>query len=181
MQLEIKKECFRMEIICISDTHYESDVIRSILAVHPKCAYYFHCGDSQLQANHEILQQFMCVRGNTDTDHRFVWDQLVNVDCLDILITHGHRYQVNWNLEELHRQAKYEGVQMVCFGHTHVPLCKVYKEVIFINPGSALFPRGKYPFGTYVKISINCKARMIQVYFYRSDTHEVVDEQIVYI
>lgn len=167
------------QMLVMSDTHYEERLIERIVKAHPQCELYVHCGDSQLSANARVLQPFIVVAGNTD---RVAWqsDEYVMFGDYPMMVTHGHRYQVNWGLDQLVQKAKQERVEIVCFGHTHVPLCVQVAGVLFINPGSVTSPRGAWSFGTYAVIEYDPKAEaQLKVRFYASQTHELVDEQIV--
>jgi putative phosphoesterase len=53
-----------------------------------------------------------------------------------MFITHGHHFSVKLGLTKLLNHALYNDVNIVCFGHTHRPLIKEIKDVLFINPGS---------------------------------------------
>ena len=58
------------------------------------------------------------------------------------MLTHGHRYGVNYGVEQIKETAFLEGADIVMFGHTHQPLIDLSDEKIYaINPGSITQPR----------------------------------------
>ncbi|MGL6058861.1 MAG: metallophosphoesterase family protein [Culicoidibacterales bacterium] len=169
-------------ILLVSDTHCERKILQTILKKNPNCDVYIHCGDSQLSSSDEAIQPFVVVAGNTDSDRTFLTDEVLEFSPYTLFITHGHHYQVNWQLSELTRAAKSYGAQIACFGHTHIPYCGIYDGILCLNPGSAISPRGNWQFGTYAIVTFDetSSETQITIRFYMSQTHELVDEQIVH-
>ena len=59
----------------------------------------------------------------------------------------------------------------ICFhGHTHVPHYEIYKNKIFINPGSIMFNRGQSQCGSYAIVSVDDK---LHVDFFDSRTQKI--------
>ncbi|UTC68072.1 MULTISPECIES: metallophosphoesterase [unclassified Treponema] len=58
-----------------------------------------------------------------------------------ILLTHGHEFYVDFELNTLSNFAVKHSCQVCIFGHTHVPMIKEVNGMFFINPGSASRPR----------------------------------------
>ncbi|MGL4952335.1 MAG: YfcE family phosphodiesterase [Culicoidibacterales bacterium] len=165
-------------ILLVSDTHYERKILLEIVKKQPKCDAYLHCGDSQLKSTDQALKPFVVVAGNTDSDKGFNQDELLVLPFCTLFITHGHKYHVNWQLAELAQTAKSYGAKIACFGHTHIPYCAIHDGILCLNPGSAISPRGDWQFGTYAIVALDEKK--VSVCFYASQTHELVDEQIVH-
>ena len=63
-------------------------------------------------------------------------------------------------MEDIKREAKGRGCDIVMFGHTHRPLVDYDKKVIAINPGSLSYPRqeGKDPSYIIMEIKDNGEA-----------------------
>ena len=59
------------------------------------------------------------------------------IDNHRFFLTHGHIY--NWN--NLPNISKGD---ILCHGHTHVPLAEEYDDIIIFNPGSITFPKENY-------------------------------------
>lgn len=87
-------------------------------------------------------QDFLCVRGNCDTEV----DQMVlefpiladycilYLDGRMIFATHGHVFNEK-NLPPLKKG------DILLHGHTHVPVCKENEDYIYLNPGSVSIPK----------------------------------------
>ena len=58
-----------------------------------------------------------------------------------ILLTHGHEFYVDFELNTLLNFARQQDCSLAVFGHTHVPLIKEANGIFLINPGSASRPR----------------------------------------
>lgn len=168
------------KILILSDSHHEREVLMRIVEKHQNCEAYIHCGDSQLQSSDESLQPFYVVAGNTDFDRNLAPDLLLDFEAYVFWVTHGHRYGVNWDDSQLIQGAKQLGANIVCFGHTHIPYCQKKEGILLINPGSVISPRGQWKFGTYVLLEFLPQDSQVNVQFYHSRTHELVDEQIVH-
>jgi len=83
------------------------------------------------------------VRGNCDRDAADVQEEaLLEWEGVQILATHGHRYHVKSDLLTLRYAALEKGVQVVAFGHTHIPYCEESDGLWMLNPGACgrLFP-----------------------------------------
>ena len=58
-----------------------------------------------------------------------------------MLITHGDRYGVKYELNNLYYRALEAEVDIALFGHTHIPYMEEVKGIWLFNPGSASLPR----------------------------------------
>ncbi|UTC65540.1 metallophosphoesterase [Treponema sp. OMZ 788] len=58
-----------------------------------------------------------------------------------ILLTHGHEFYVDFELNTLLNFAHQQSCSVAAFGHTHVPLIKEVNGIFLVNPGSASRPR----------------------------------------
>lgn len=135
-----------------------------------------HCGDSELTANDQAIEDFLVVKGNCDYEKSFDQDIVKKFGDLTFLITHGHRYSVKHSLMALLYRAREVSAQVVCFGHTHVLGAEMVKNTLFVNPGSLSLPRGRSE-RTYVILDIQDSKIEVRVYDY--DKGELKDlEQI---
>lgn len=169
------------KILIVSDSHGNQQLLMEIVQKNQTCDGYLHCGDSQLASIDPALERFVVVAGNTDTDARLRSLELINYGDWHVMLTHGHRYSVNWGLEELALSAKGYGCQIACFGHTHLPTVVKQAGVLCLNPGSIIQPRGDWEFGTYMLLYLpETSAKPLKIQLYHSRSHELVDEQIVH-
>lgn len=124
----------------MSDSHGDLKTIEQIAAL-PADAY-FHCGDSELTADHEALHKFQIVRGNCDVDQNFPEEVITTVNGLKVMMVHGHLHQVKSSLMRLFYEAKEYGANIALFGHSHLYGAEMKDGVLFVNPGSTMLPRG---------------------------------------
>lgn len=139
------------ELVVLKDRH-KTDVDLKI-----------HCGDSELSNNADEMLQFMTVRGNCDDDKDYPNEQVVKMGDKDVLITHGHLYNVKMTMMNLHYRAKELGVSIVCFGHSHIAGAEMIDETLFINPGSIRLPRLRRE-RTYAILELNDKNASVSFY-----------------
>ena len=137
-----------MKIMILSDSHSVSKTDLLTLLKNNSVNYYIHCGDIYMTYDGINLNSFYLVRGNNDFGN--IPDELfITIDDLKFYIVHGHRYDVDYNLDYLTHTAKEKGAYIVCFGHTHRPYYDFHEGITFINPGSVCYPRGQYRNPTY--------------------------------
>ncbi len=89
-----------------------------------------------------LNDRILCVRGNCDTevDQMVLEFPILAEYCLIsyknkmIFATHGHKF----NTSALPPMSDGD---ILLHGHTHVPKCENYENIIYINPGSASIPK----------------------------------------
>jgi hypothetical protein len=81
-------------------------------------------------------EKLVMVKGNSDLFQKLPLLKKIVVDGVNILLTHGHNFNIKNNLLELYEYAKQEEVQVVCFGHTHKAFSEYVNGILFFNPGS---------------------------------------------
>ncbi len=151
-----------MKIGVLSDTHGSTESLTKAQEIFNDCGVIFHAGDvlyhgprNPLPAGYDPQQlseqinnlaaPIFIARGNCDAEV----DELVlqaplltpyfysYMEGLKILLLHGTGYNES-NLVEL--GLKY-GVNVVIFGHTHIPVLKEESGVVLLNPGSPALPK----------------------------------------
>lgn len=143
-----------MKILIVSDTHgrhtYLSETIERIGHID----MLLHLGDVE-GGEEEIKEMAGCpteiVSGNNDYFSQLDREKIIYLGDYVIMMTHGHRYRVNFEYDTIKDVARQRGANIVMFGHTHVPLIDMSSnDVIAINPGSITQPRqpGRRP--TYI-------------------------------
>lgn len=93
------------------------------------------------------------VAGNCDMASIGLLDDIVPMGSVKALITHGHMYNVKYSTDRLIYAAQERQVQIVMYGHTHVPDNSEVGGVKVINPGSA--GRGLKPTYAFVEVLPN--------------------------
>ena len=132
-----------MQVLVMSDTHGDSQVIEKIRGFYPNAAAIIHCGDSELTFSHPALEGIQKVRGNCDMELVFPNEAVFDVGDVTFFVTHGHLFNVKSSILSLSYRVKEVGAQIACFGHSHLLGVEMIDDVLFINPGSLLKPRGR--------------------------------------
>lgn len=130
-----------MAILVMSDTHGLVREVQQVVGRH-KVDKILHCGDFCVDHQREPFSQMILVRGNCDTTKAVPSEEQTRWKDLNILQTHGHLYGVKSSLLRLTYRAEETGANVVVFGHSHIPVCGVERDVLFLNPGSLQMPRG---------------------------------------
>lgn len=143
-----------MKILVVSDTHQEAKGLQMLQEnFFEEIDVKIHCGDSELPADAPCLSGFTVVQGNCDIPGTFPEEVLLEAGGMKIFVSHGHQYRVKQTVLPISYKAKELGAQIVCFGHSHFLGIEEREGVLFINPGSLNFPRGRAE-GTYVIIDV---------------------------
>lgn len=152
------------KILVVSDSHGMTEELAKIRERHLQgCDLMIHCGDSQLAAVDPAISGFVTVRGNCDMDSRFPYEAINETNGRRIYVTHGHKYAVKASLMNLYYRAQEVKADIVCFGHSHVLGAEVINGILFLNPGSILFPRGCHE-QTYVILDLQDEKVMMSVF-----------------
>ncbi|SDF32297.1 metallophosphoesterase [Sporolituus thermophilus] len=134
-----------MRIGVISDTHGDAAAIRRAIFAGGPVDLWLHAGDYSQDAN--LLAELsglkvIAAAGNCDGLTAAKIDEFVDAGGKKIWLTHGHRYQARVRFNELVWWGEKYEVDIVVFGHTHVPYLARHGRLIIFNPGSAARPRG---------------------------------------
>ena len=135
-----------MKILVFSDTHGDTGHAEEIIRNHDNIDLVIHLGDyfRDAQKLSSIFPHipFEYIYGNSDFMIGDVpAEKILELNGKKILITHGHRYSVNWDYSKLHKKAEETKVDMVLFGHTHISYMEDRGKYILLNPGSISDPR----------------------------------------
>lgn len=96
------------------------------------------------------------VTGNCDFSSKYPPEQILYLDQYKIFLTHGHFYRVKDDLNVISQVGKTRDVQLVVFGHTHLPISIDMYGVQLFNPGTLSRERA-YQGTTYGMIEITEK------------------------
>lgn len=137
-----------MKILLVSDTHRRLERLEELMGRLGKIDAIFHMGDSE--QNPKIIEEMAgcplyIVAGNCDYNSHLPGQLMVSLGGHNFFITHGHRYGVDFSLENLKQEALRQGADVACFGHTHRPVIEYGEEITVVNPGSLTQPR---PYGS---------------------------------
>lgn len=128
-----------MKICVFSDSHGSSaGMLRAVYAHSPDMVIHLGDGERDLE---EIKSQFpdtpvKRVRGNCDWYSVLPETEHININGVEIFMTHGHLYGVKQNTSALLDAAGACGAGLVLYGHTHRPCYDLERGVHVLNPGS---------------------------------------------
>lgn len=136
-----------MRILVISDTHGKTDRVFDVykkLAAEAPIDILVHCGDYYADAR-EIQARLgvpmVAVKGNCDGCFDFEAYSILETECGDILVAHGHMEDVGFSMQKLYYKALEQGCVGAFFGHTHRSVFVETGGVYLLNPGSLSLPR----------------------------------------
>ncbi|WP_028778934.1 metallophosphoesterase family protein [Shimazuella kribbensis] len=158
-----------MKVLVTSDSHGKASLLAKIVE-QEKADYVIHCGDFCTEKKQLPSVAMTVVRGNCDFEE-VANEAEVNLAGYRFYVTHGHRYQVKNSLLPLSLLAQEKEADIVCFGHSHFPLCEQEGRKVFLNPGSIQSPRG-YTVPTYAIVHLN-KDRHIKVNYFEPNGNGV--------
>ncbi|WP_125705368.1 YfcE family phosphodiesterase [Lacticaseibacillus daqingensis] len=149
-----------VKIVAVSDAHGDRGILLKILKQQPDAEAYFYAGDSELAADAPVFQTYRAVAGNMDYDPAFPLTLTATVAGVTIFMTHGHRFGVNYGLDQLIEAGEQAGANLVLFGHTHALGVAQHNGMVILNPGSISQPRGQFARlgGTYAVIDVTSAA-----------------------
>lgn len=133
-----------MKVLIVSDTHgREQYLYETIQRVSPIDMLMhlgdFEGGEESIRAMADCPVEF--VSGNNDFFTGIPKEKIIKIENYSIMMTHGHRYSVAYSLNFLLEEAKRNYVDVVMYGHTHIPNIEKHNGIWFINPGSISLPR----------------------------------------
>lgn len=135
-----------MKIGIISDTHGDLISIDKAIPYLKQCDLIIHAGDNINDAEYIYYAtdvNVKCVKGNCDSYNMDGDYELeFSVKNKNFFLCHGHYHEVKLGLDVLYGFARNNDIDIVVFGHTHIPTCEIIDNIIFINPGSLTYPRG---------------------------------------
>lgn len=133
-----------MKILVVSDTHGNIEAL-----IHntqsEEFDMLFYLGDyieDGIEISKRLNIDYKMVRGNGDRKNQnFNDDEIFDIEGKKIFLTHGHKYNVNFGIQNLFYKGKEIEADYIFFGHTHIPILEKIDDIIIMNPGSPTLPR----------------------------------------
>jgi hypothetical protein len=137
-----------MKILIFSDSHGKTGTMTRVTErLHTQITAVIHLGDCyrDLRAVKALYPQlqYYAVPGNCD-HYTADPNQLVEIGGKRIFITHGHEYGVKRGLDKLKQAAADVNADACLFGHSHDAEKQLHDGILFLNPGSTDYPRGRF-------------------------------------
>lgn len=175
-RIKRQDEVETMKILVVSDSHGDRNVLVELIKEHEKKVdQMLHCGDSELEANDEVWNTMLSVKGNTDYDSNYPVTRIVEVEKERVFMAHGHLHDVKFSMKKMLYEAESADAGFAFFGHTHKLGAELDEAsgILLLNPGSIAQPRGRYNIKTYAIVEAN--DQMIHVDFYDRTTHHPLE------
>ncbi len=144
--------------LVVSDTHGHDDNFYRVLDLEEPLDGIIHCGDFEgsegkfaIAANCPVY----FVSGNNDFFANLARELDFDLDGHRAFLTHGHRYLVSMDLENIRAEGHSRGADLVFFGHTHKPVARQVGGVYLFNPGSLSYPRQEGRRPSYLILNID--------------------------
>lgn len=134
----------KMKIGVISDTHRYTSIISKAIEVFDKPDLIIHLGDNvqDICSIEKFYKgRIINVRGNCDFSTDVPEERIEDIAGKRFFITHGHRYDVKYDILRIKYRAMELNADVVLFGHSHVSMIDYDEGIWFINPGSPSYPR----------------------------------------
>lgn len=148
-----------MKILIVSDSHGRCFYLEKVLLRVKPIDLLIHLGD--IEGDEEYIKGIagcpvVMVSGNNDYFTNIPRENFIQLGKYYIMLTHGHRYGVNYGVEQLKETAVLNGADIVMFGHTHRPLIDLKDDGIWaINPGSITQPRQEGRIPTFIIMELD--------------------------
>jgi hypothetical protein len=123
----------------MSDSHGNKDAMLKATE-HESPELILHLGDHdkdcrEIEWNHPEIP-LRTVRGNCDRSSAGLDEDEFTLAGKRFYMTHGHLFSVKTGKSTIIGYAASRGIDILLFGHTHIPLYKVQDNINIINPGS---------------------------------------------
>lgn len=147
-----------MKILIVSDTHGINSNLREVIKKVKSIDLLIHLGDFESETD-SIESLVRCpvemVCGNNDFSCDLEYEKIINIKNYKILLTHGHRHGVHYDLKKLRDVAKIYNADIVMYGHTHRPQIEEIGGIWAVNPGSISLPRQENRKPSYIIMDID--------------------------
>ncbi|WP_066498060.1 metallophosphoesterase [Abyssisolibacter fermentans] len=136
-----------MKIVVVSDTHGMVGNVIKLINKLDDIDLIIHLGDNlkdAIEIENKLGVECIFVKGNCDmfSCAKAGEEKILEIEGRKLLLTHGHKYNVKYGLDRLYCKVKELEVDIVLFGHSHISVNEQYDNILFLNPGSATYPKG---------------------------------------
>lgn len=168
-----------MKYLVVSDNHGDREILVELVEKYEQHVdYLLHCGDSELEDTDSIWEKMLPVSGNCDYYGDYPVERVIDTGVDRIYITHGHRANVRFGLNQLALKAEAENCNLIFFGHTHQIGCEMVQQRLFLNPGSISQPRGTILIPSYA--IIDSQATVFDVQYFNRAHHPIEELHFIF-
>lgn len=137
-----------MKILITSDTHGFYSPISDYILANSDIDLLIHAGDGVDDVKniaYETDIAYHVVKGNNDYFSNVSYDKVISIANHKIFLTHGHKYDVDFDYKKILQKAKYNECDIAIHGHTHKYYHLEKDSILILNPGSISLPRDNDP------------------------------------
>lgn len=150
-----------LKALIVSDTHGKTENLERVLLLEKPIDMLFHLGD--VCGDDDMIEYLAgcttaMISGNCDLFSRLPRTKAVKLGNLAIHMEHGNR--LPYERELIRREARDLGVNVMMFGHTHVPLLEEKDGIWLVNPGSLTHPRQSSGRPTYIVLNMDDEGKV---------------------
>ena len=150
-----------MKVLVISDSHGRNDDVKKVIEQVGEVDMMIHLGD--IERGDDYIrsiakcppEQVYLVKGNNDYNLTLPYQHVIDIGGYRTLLTHGHRFYVNAGTGYLREYAFNNNIDVVMFGHTHMPYIDIGEDVTILNPGSLSYPRQEGRKNTFLVMEVD--------------------------
>ena len=140
-----------------SDTHGNGEALRKLSGDFEVSNKIVFLGDGVsdlycIPGEHQ--SKIVGVKGNCDFSSPYQKQAIFCIEEVAVLAVHGDEFGVKLSLSRLADYAKKLGVNLVLYGHTHIPKITEINGITFVNPGSLSHHTSAQTFA-FIKINGN--------------------------
>ncbi|EGQ26559.1 phosphoesterase [Sporosarcina newyorkensis 2681] len=161
-----------MKVVILSDTHMPkrgSVLPERFLNELNQADHIIHAGDWSTLEVHEILSPYAPVtgvQGNIDDEQireKMPEREIITLNGFRIGIVHGHGSGKTTERRAFDTFVD-EPVDVIIFGHSHIPLLRYFKQRLLINPGSLMDKRTN-PYYSFAVMNLGEEIEVQHVFF----------------
>jgi len=137
--------------------------------------------ESDMRAALPPLPRCFIVTGNMDYGSTYNFHEQIQLDRFNILLLHGTQLRPRGNIEQLCEILKHIGGDVAVHGHTHRAAIGLYKDRLFLNPGTitgATGGSGGRTDASFIEIVVN--EDQMDVILHTTNWHVVKRTEIQY-
>lgn len=162
-----------MKLLIVGDTHLpkkSKSLPQKLLEARKEADKVIHTGDWQTREVYEEFQRgcpLYGVYGNVDDEYlqtalpgSFVWKE----EGYSIGLVHGHE-GTGSSTEKRVVNFFEEPLDLVLFGHSHIPYLRYHGKTLFVNPGSAVDKR-RAPYHSFAWVELTSRGIEVKYEFY---------------
>ncbi|MFW9767862.1 MAG: YfcE family phosphodiesterase [Candidatus Thorarchaeota archaeon] len=82
------------------------------------------------------LPRCFTVIGNMDYGSQYNFHEQIQLDDFNVLLLHGTQLRPRGNIKQLREITQEIGADIAIHGHTHIASIDIYKDKLFLNPGT---------------------------------------------